>query len=155
MNEKINKQMRNIGILAKTHHHLSSSALQKIIDFLKKNEYTYWLEKGCRSICDPQEQEHLVEAEELARKIDVLFVLGGDGTFLYGARLVENTRIPVLGINLGRLGFLTEITVDEIEQMLSLFAQSELLIEERVILKVALVRNNKILAEHKCLNDAV
>jgi NAD+ kinase len=146
---------RRIGILAKTHHHLSAAALNEIIDILKRGEYEYWLEEGCHKICREEDKSHLVKAEHLAKRIDLLIVLGGDGTFLWAARLVENTRIPIFGINLGRLGFLTEITVDEIKNSLDMLSKNQLNIEERTTLKVSLIRNGNIISEHQCLNDAV
>jgi NAD+ kinase len=147
--------IKRIGILAKTHHTLSSFALNKVIQFLKDNDYEYWIEQGGRIICPRDSFDQLVPAEEMIAKIDLMIVLGGDGTFLWAARLLQNTAIPIFGINLGRLGFLTEITVDEIADALNLLKENKLQTEERAILKARLFRNKKVIAEHYCLNDVV
>lgn len=149
------RHYKRIGILAKTHHNLSAEALNRIIDTLKLNGFEYWLEEGCQKICYEDDKKRLIKAEHLSKRIDLLIVLGGDGTFLWAARLVENTGIPIFGINLGRLGFLTEIIAEEIAQSLDLLIKGELVIEERTTLKVALIRDSRIMSEHQCLNDAV
>ncbi len=146
---------KKIGILAKTHHQLSAEALNKIIEILKNKIDEYWLEEGCKDLCSEEDRRYLIKAEHLAKRVDLLIVLGGDGTFLWAARLVENTKIPIFGINLGRLGFLTEITIDEIENSLKLLSENKLIVEERSTLKVSLIRNKNIISEHQCLNDAV
>lgn len=151
----IKRHYKRVGIVAKVHHNLSVEALDSVIETLKLNGYEYWLEEGCQKICREDDKNRLVKAEHLAKRIDLLIVLGGDGTFLWAARLVENTGVPIFGINLGRLGFLTEITVEEIRQSLDLLIKGELVVEERSTLKVTLVRDGRIVSEHQCLNDAV
>ena len=147
--------IKNIGILAKTHHSLSSVVLKKVIEFLKNNQYEYWIEEASRHLCAPEDIRRLMKAEDMVNKIDLMIVLGGDGTFLWAARLVQNTSIPIFGINLGRLGFLTEITVEEIIDALNLLKQEILPIEERAVLKARLFRNKQKIADHFCLNDVV
>lgn len=151
----ITNNIKRIGVLAKTHHSLSVVALRKVIEFLKNNHYEYWIEESSRNLCTSEYMQHLVPADDLVKKIDLLIVLGGDGTFLLAARLVQNTSIPIFGVNLGRLGFLTEITVEEINEALNLLKQDELQVEERTVLKARLFRNSLEIAKHFCLNDVV
>ena len=88
-------------------------------------------------------------------KTDVLMTLGGDGTFLAGARLAGPRGIPVLGVNLGRLGFLTELDEDQLESGVERFLAGKHRIEERTILQVELRRGQRRIARSMGLNEVV
>lgn len=77
-----------------------------------------------------------VAPEDFAERIDVALSLGGDGTFLRAAHLCRDANVPVLGVNLGRLGFLAEVEVDVLEPALNLLATGEYRVEERPTLEV-------------------
>jgi NAD+ kinase len=94
-------------------------------------------------------------AAEIPTQADLLMVLGGDGTLLSVARLVDDRRTPILGINLGSLGFLTEITRDEIEPVLTKLLAGELTVSERLRLDVAIRREGTEVARYRVLNDLV
>ena len=85
----------------------------------------------------------------------LLMTLGGDGTFLHGARIAAPRGIPILGVNLGRLGFLTEVDAHEIEAGLASFFDGSYRIEERTILQVALLRGGRNVAKSIGLNEVV
>ncbi|MHB8587622.1 MAG: NAD(+)/NADH kinase [Candidatus Dormibacteraceae bacterium] len=86
---------------------------------------------------------------------DLVVTLGGDGTFLAGARLAAPRGIPLLGVNLGRLGFLTELEADELEGGIQRFLDGKYRIEERTILQVVLSRGGRTLARSIGLNEVV
>lgn len=96
-----------------------------------------------------------VEAERLKDIIDILVVLGGDGTMLYAARLIGGKKIPILGVNMGGLGFLTAITVNEVFPLLERVAKNGHNVEERMMLSVEHSRSGKVLTRHKVLNDVI
>ena len=85
----------------------------------------------------------------------MIIVLGGDGTLLSVARQVWNRNIPILGVNLGGLGFLTEITLDELYPVLEKVLQDDFTINEREVLNAGVIRSGKRIAEFIVLNDAV
>ena len=85
----------------------------------------------------------------------LLITLGGDGTFLAGARLAAPRGIPLLGVNLGRLGFLTELDAEDLEAGLKRFFKGDYRIEERNVLQATLIRNKKSIARVIGLNEAV
>jgi NAD+ kinase len=85
----------------------------------------------------------------------LVITLGGDGTFLAGARLAAPRGIPLLGVNLGRLGFLTELDAEDIEAGLKRFFKGDYRIEERNVLQATLTRNKKNIARAIGLNEAV
>ena len=85
----------------------------------------------------------------------MLLVLGGDGTLLSMARLVGDLGVPILGVNLGGLGFLTALTVDELYPALEALLRGELVIEERMMLVATVSRQGERLSEYAALNDMV
>lgn len=93
--------------------------------------------------------------EVQAKDAGLVVTLGGDGTFLHGARLAAPRGIPILGVNLGRLGFLTEVDAQEIEDGLARFFDGSYRIEERTILQVVLMRGSRNVARSIGLNEVV
>ncbi|HVS49189.1 MAG TPA: NAD(+)/NADH kinase [Candidatus Dormibacteraeota bacterium] len=85
----------------------------------------------------------------------LIVTLGGDGTFLAGARLAAPRGIPILGVNLGRLGFLTELESTELEVGLTKFLDGAYRVEERTILQVTLTRGARRVARSIGLNEVV
>ncbi len=92
---------------------------------------------------------------ELGQEVDCVLTLGGDGTFLRAARLMAPYGVPVLGINMGTLGFLTEIEVSEIEVALQKLIRGQYYLEDRLMLEAKVLRNNKIIYSSAGLNDVV
>jgi NAD+ kinase len=104
-----------------------------------------------------EEELHAVAGEgELLvdpTRIDALLTLGGDGTMLRGARMVAGRQIPILGVNLGRLGFLTACAGDELELALEHFAAGEYTVQPRMALEARTSRHAK--ERWRALNDVV
>lgn len=96
-----------------------------------------------------------VQPEEFPDSIDILVVLGGDGTMIHAARLLDGRKVPILGVNMGSLGFLTSITVKEVFPLLERIMKGDFAIEERMMLSVAHTREGETLSNFKVLNDAV
>ena len=84
---------------------------------------------------------------------DLLIVLGGDGTMLSGARLVERRSIPILGVNMGGLGFLTETTFEDVPKALTKIMEGEFTLDTRLMLQVELHREGKVIEAYSALND--
>ena len=93
--------------------------------------------------------------EEIADKSDLLVVLGGDGTMIAAARLVAGRDTPVLGVNLGSLGYLTEFAVEETIPALESLTQGDYEIDSRVMLDWTVVREGRKVGEGSVLNDVV
>jgi NAD+ kinase len=89
------------------------------------------------------------------KETTLVLTLGGDGTFLAGARLAAPRGIPLLGVNLGRLGFLTELEAEQVEDGLAKFIDGSYRIEERTILQVTLRRGAKNVVRAIGLNEVV
>jgi NAD+ kinase len=95
------------------------------------------------------------ERGELPAKVDLIVVLGGDGTLLSVARLVDGLNVPILGVNLGGLGFLTATTLEAMFPTLEAVLRGEYTAEERMLLIAGLTRGGAPLGEQLALNDIV
>lgn len=92
---------------------------------------------------------------DIPERADLMIVLGGDGTLLSVARLVGDKCVPILGVNLGSLGFLTEITVDELFPVLEKILAGDYEIEERMMLSASIYRHGERITGYTALNDVV
>ena len=97
----------------------------------------------------------LIDRTDFGKIVDVAIVLGGDGTMLSVARLLAPYRIPLIGINQGRLGFMTDIPLHTMIASVSSILQGEFLPEERMLLQSSVMRDNVEVAQHLALNDIV
>lgn len=95
------------------------------------------------------------ELENIHKHSDVVIVLGGDGTFLGVSRILSGTDIPVVGINMGNLGFLTEVTRKEALQLVDIIANGSYEVENREMLSAKVIRKNKQFCSYDVLNDVV
>lgn len=101
-----------------------------------------------------EELQNLNEDEVIANS-DIMLCLGGDGTFLKCARRVFSRQIPILGVNLGNLGFLTEVDKNEIDAAIKRLVSGDYEIEERMMLETTIIRNDKEIMRDIVLNDVV
>ena len=113
--------------------------------------------RGIQLLGEEELADYLPDARGFdADEIDALITLGGDGTLLRGARLVAADHVPVLGVNLGFLGFLTSIAPGELEESLERVLRGECWIDERFTLDAVVEgRNGTLTASYNALNDAV
>ena len=86
---------------------------------------------------------------------DLAVVLGGDGTLLAAARLLGDRQVPIVAVNYGGLGFLTEVTLDEMYPALERVLTGEFITELRMMVELSVLRGGKQLAEYRALNDVV
>ncbi len=93
--------------------------------------------------------------ERIPADADVVVVFGGDGTFLWAIRLIDDQDIPVIGVNIGGLGFLTEITMDELYTATDLVISGGAVYEKRMRLGVQVLEGDSVSASYSVLNDAV
>ncbi|MBI5642974.1 MAG: NAD(+)/NADH kinase [Deltaproteobacteria bacterium] len=96
-----------------------------------------------------------VQPEDFPGSVEVLIVLGGDGTMIHAVRLLNGKKVPILGVNMGSLGFLTSITVKEVFPLLDRIMRDDFQTEERMLLSVAHTRQGETISRFKVLNDAV
>jgi NAD+ kinase len=96
-----------------------------------------------------------VDDRELAARAELVVVLGGDGTLIHAARLLDGRPTPIMGVNLGSLGFMTEIPVEELFASLDEALAGRFKVDSRMKLCSRLVRDGKVLVQDEVLNDVV
>lgn len=150
--------IKRVGIVLKPHQ---PQALRTIC------ELTLWLgQRGIELVGGPQiERERIehetgctvteVEPEQLAASSDLVLVLGGDGTMIATARLIGDEEVPVLGVNYGGLGYLTEFRIEELYEALEMILEDNFRLDKRVMLAVELQRDAEIVTRNRVLNDVV
>ena len=144
----------SIGLLGRVYNEQTRRSANRLIDFLKARgiEVTVltpmadWLGRG-----DIQRGEE----ETIGQQCHLAIVIGGDGSMLGAARAMVSYQIPVLGINRGRLGFLTDIMPDEIEQKVAEVLDGDYITESRFLIDMAVVRDGKQVITGDALNDVV
>jgi NAD+ kinase len=150
--------MRRIGIIAKQNKPEAVPIVRNLVEWLQPKKIEVYMEEGMvKQFHPPLAGPHLnsVEREDIPTKAEMIIVLGGDGTLLSVARLVGDHDVPILGVNLGGLGFLTEITLEELYRVLEKVVQGDFITDERVVLNASVVRRGERMAEFIVLNDAV
>ncbi len=122
-----------------------------------------WLGKhGYKVIVDPEtarytsgQEEVVPRAQMSSKSLDLVVVLGGDGTLLSAARVTAAADVPLLGVNLGTLGFLTEVPFSSLYSMLEAIAKGQARVEQRTLMQCQLLRGETVLGSYLVFNDAV
>jgi NAD+ kinase len=122
-------------------------------------ELCTWLQEQNYNVLAAPGQKLNKQTQELTSaeldSVDWVIVLGGDGTYLRAVRLLEGRQVPILGINMGSLGFLTETRIEELYKTVELTIKRKMEFRPRSMLKVTIRRKGKVRAEYTALNDAV
>lgn len=96
-----------------------------------------------------------LESGKFSKDLSLVIVIGGDGTLLHSARILKGLPIPIIGINMGGLGFLTEISKENAKVAITEFLEGKCSLSERMMCEVSLYRKEKVVINETVLNDAV
>jgi NAD+ kinase len=143
-----------VGIVAKPDAAEAQAVVRQLLHWLSQRNLATVLDKETASLV-PDSSAAVVGRAELAGQVDFLVVLGGDGTLLSVARAVGEVGLPILGVNLGGLGFLTATTLEGMLPALEAFLERRLVVEERMLLAARVRRGGRPVAEFLALNDVV
>ncbi len=143
--------MKSIGIIANIKKPQTKEVVESIIGWAKQNKVDFFLDQELSAVVGYKER--LSEREKLRQLCDMIVSLGGDGTMLASARAVGKHPTPILGINLGGLGFLTEITSNDLDRTLERLKQKDFFIEKRMVLETEVEGLKKL--DQYALNDVV
>ncbi len=146
--------MKRVGIVAKPGATEARGVVTDLLAWLGARRLGAVLEKETAALV-PAASAPSVSKAELPAQVDLLVVLGGDGTLLSMARAVGDLGVPLLGVNLGGLGFLTATTLDEMLPALEAVLAGRMVVDERMMLTVRVIRNGQRLCEYAALNDVV
>ncbi|HKS27591.1 MAG TPA: NAD(+)/NADH kinase [Pyrinomonadaceae bacterium] len=150
--------IRRVGVVVKPHQPDALKTVCSLVEWLHDHSITL---VGTPDL-DKERVEHetgcavgTVSEEELAAEVDLIIVLGGDGTMIATARMVGDTEVPVLGINYGSLGYLAEFRMEEMFPALETILEGRYKIDSRVMLSAELFRSGRQVMRSRVLNDVV
>lgn len=143
--------MKKIGIISKSGRPEPREILEELLPRLRQQGHEIYVDPDTAALLKIGGHTRA----EIASRVDAVIVLGGDGTMLSVSRLVAEKGIPILGVNLGTMGFITEINRDEIYQAVDAMLSDTFIIEERLMLCARIVREGEKIAEYTVLNDVV
>jgi len=150
--------IKRIGVVVKPHQPDALDTLCRL---------TKWLDERGVALAGGPEIEHeriehetgcpiaSLSQEELAQSVDLMLVLGGDGTMIATARMVGSAEVPVMGVNYGGLGYLAEFPIKELFSALEAVLAGNYKVEPRVMLAVELWRGQELVTRNRVLNDVV
>jgi NAD+ kinase len=143
-----------IGVVAKPDASEARDAVRRLVTWLSGRGLTVVLEKETAGLV-PELPVAQTGRGELPGQVDVIVVLGGDGTLLAVARAVGELGLPILGVNLGGLGFLTATTLDEMLPAVEALLAGRMVVEDRMMLATHVRRGSSGVGDFLALNDVV
>ncbi len=140
-----------IGLILRTGLNNEKELIKEVFNLLNGYSIELYL---CDYISNDFSKIHYIPEIDLPKSVDIILVMGGDGTFLYASSLVKDESTPLLGINFGKLGFLTESVFTELEEIIPLLLEKDYEIEERERLLVHVHTETDRILEQHILNEA-
>jgi len=144
----------NIGIVTKPDHAQFDAPLKQLLTWLLDHDCKTIVEEGVVPTFDLT-QVKSARLEDMPDQADIIMAFGGDGTILRVARSIRGRPSPILGVNLGSLGFLTEITLEDLYPALERVLEGSYAVDRRNMLKVVVHRDGDQVETHHALNDVV
>lgn len=146
-------RIRSFGVVVKKHPTRAPKIVSQLLHWLSRKGIECHLDLQTAAIIRGGPEG--LEREDLVARSDAIIVIGGDGTLLSVARSIGSGRTPILGVNLGSLGFLTELTLDDLYPAIDALLNGNCTIQRRMRLKAEIIRNGTVEARHDILNDIV
>ncbi|MGY6214718.1 NAD(+) kinase [Methylolobus aquaticus] len=147
------RQFKTIGLIGKPDAERISATLEHIHQHLTAQGFRVLLDRGCAGFVSGNST--VCDIDEIGRSCDAAVIVGGDGTLLRAARLLVDHEIPLIGVNLGRLGFLVDISPDEVRTRLDAILGGDYQFEERALLRVRVSRNGTVVHDRVAVNEIV
>jgi NAD+ kinase len=150
--------IKRIGVVVKPHQPDALETLCRL---------TSWLSEHGITLVGPTEVERetiehrtgctidVVQESELAGQVDLMLVLGGDGTMIATSRMIGDVQVPVIGVNYGGLGYLAEFPLEELFPALEAILAGQYQVQQRLMLTVELWRGEELVTRNRVLNDVV
>jgi NAD+ kinase len=145
--------IRTTGIICKPIKEMVSTAVPPLMAWLAARGVSSYLDQQTATTVGAHDRG--LRRDEMGGKIDWLIVLGGDGTLLSAARAMGADQVPILAVNLGGLGFLTSVTLEELYSVLEKVLDGKANLSERMMLQAEILHEGKTTDKQIALNDAV
>ena len=143
--------MKRVGIFAKRNHPDAAELAARVASWLQERQVEVFFEAALAKDLG----QSGTPADEIPAMVDMIIVLGGDGTLISVARSIGALNTPILGVNLGSLGFLTEITRQELFKVLNEVLEGNYTVSDRLMLEAVVSRNGSVANRYQLLNDVV
>lgn len=149
----LKRPFKTIAIVGKPRHDIALETHLAVYNWLKDRHYNVLVEAN---IAQQLELPHPTSLADIGQFADLVIVIGGDGNMLGMARQLAQYDVPLIGINRGNLGFLTDIAPQTaFEQLYNCLERGEFVIEERFLLEAKIEQNGKIIEQNNALNEVV
>jgi NAD+ kinase len=145
---------KRIGLIGKSGDSNVATTLRALVRLLEAYGVEILLDAGLADMLDDCAHP-VTDRDTLARRCDLAIVVGGDGTLLNAARSLAEPRVAVLGVNLGRLGFLVDVSPEDMEQQLQNILAGDFDEEQRTLLHATVSRDDRVISASNALNDVV
>jgi NAD+ kinase len=147
--------IRTVGIISKPNSAAAANIVPELIEWLRGRGMAVRIDEQTAFYAGPVGRSSGLPRAAVPEGCDLVMVLGGDGTLLSAARAIGRRETPLFPVNLGSLGFLTAITIDELYPELERAFRGEHRIAKRRLLATEVVRGGQVVAAYEALNDAV
>jgi NAD+ kinase len=143
-----------VGLIGKDNDHQVAQTLQTLANHLALRKREILLDADIAPLLNGSNYR-VAERAALAAECDLAIVVGGDGTLLNAARSLAETEVAVLGVNLGRLGFLVDVSPEDMTGQLDHILDGQYTQEQRTLLHARMTRGDELLSESTALNDVI
>lgn len=145
-----------IGIAANVNKSKSLSLTKEVLAWISKKQHDYRLDSEIAEVLDIEhDSKKVIARKDITSECDIVVVLGGDGTYISVSRHPSEVPAKVIAVNLGTLGFLTEITEEEVINALEATVSEKIATEARYLLEAKVIRQNSEIAKFYAINDVV
>ncbi len=150
--------IKRIGVVVKPHQPDALDTLCRLTEWLNQKGIQL---VGQAEIAHQQIEQQtgcavkIVPDDQLASSVDLILVLGGDGTMIATARMIGDAEVPVIGVNYGGLGYLAEFPIEELFAALDSILSGQYKVQKRVMLAIELWRGEELITRNRVLNDVV
>jgi NAD+ kinase len=145
--------VRKVGIIAKPKLSTVAAVVNQLAEWLAIRQIDVVLDLETAALVG--ERRKCLSKLEVLSQCDLIVVLGGDGTLLSVARVMDSNTVPILAVNFGSLGFLTEITLEETFSTLESVLAGKATTQRRLMIDASVIRNGESFTSYRALNDAV
>ena len=149
----MNTKFSTLGLVARAGDTMIAETVRRLVDYLRRQDVTLWLEQGTAQRLDEPALGHTLEA--IVDQVQLMVVVGGDGSLLGVARTLAGRGVPVVGVNRGGLGFLADIHPGKVEEGMAAILAGQYLEEKHFMLEAIVERANQVVHTSLALNDVV
>ncbi len=146
---------RSVGLIGRVHSDQTRRTAERLVHFLTESGVEVILLDSLAELVNQPDLVDQGDENYIGQHCDLAIVIGGDGSMLGAARSMVAHQVPVLGVNRGRLGFLTDIMPSEVEAKVGEVLEGKYITETRFLLDMSIIRDDRIIASGDALNDVV